>query len=306
MTSRLSEEALLTAFHAWSLPSPRLVRRLPAGFTSQVWLVEAGGAHFVAKYADQSQEALEAGLSVAEFAEDHGITSGVPLRTKEGALSLLVAEPSGQCHPLALLRFVEGSPLEVAEPGAASLYGQVLGQTHTLLQGLAQKVPLDLYDFLLQEEGYVLSQPGLGELIHRACTAARAFEARQAVTSGVIWADRVEILLEKETGRVGVIDWGAIERGPLLFDVALTLLWLFPKGSQAFEEFLHAYLAAAPIGRDELEGLPYYTALLWARQAKFFAYRVAANITLGDSHTRRNAQRLVQARQALEHFVASL
>lgn len=303
---RLSKEALLTALHAWPLPSPRLVRRLPAGFTSEVWLVEAGGAHFVAKYADQSQEALEAGLFAAELAERHGITSGAPLRTKEGALSLLVTEPSGQRHPLALLRFVEGSPLNDAEPGAASLYGQVLGRTHTLLQGLIQQVTLDVYDFLLQEEDYVVSQPGLAELIRRACTAARAFEARRAVTSGVIWADRVEIVLEKETGRVGVIDWGAIERGPLLFDVALTLLWLFPKGSQASEEFLHAYLAAAPITSDELEGLPYYTALLWARQAKFFAYRVAGNVTLGDPHPRRNVQRLVEARQALEHFVAHL
>jgi Ser/Thr protein kinase RdoA (MazF antagonist) len=306
MTMRLSKEALLSALHAWPLPSPRLVRRLPAGFTSEVWLVEAGGAHFVAKYADQSQEALEAGLFAAELAERHGITSGAPLRTKEGALSLLVTEPSGQRHPLALLRFVEGSPLNDAEPGAASLYGQVLGRTHTLLQGLIQQVTLDVYDFLLQEEDYVVSQPGLAQLIRRACTAARAFEARRAVTSGVIWADRVEIVLEKETGRVGVIDWGAIERGPLLFDVALTLLWLFPKGNQASEEFLHAYLAAAPITSDELEGLPYYTALLWARQAKFFAYRVAGNVTLGDPHPRRNVQRLVEARQALEHFVAHL
>ncbi len=210
MTRRLSEEALLTALHAWHLSSPRLVRRLPDGFTSEVWLVEAGGAPFVAKYAYQSQEALEAGLSAAELAEGHGLSSGVPLRTKEGALTLLVAESSGQRHPLALLRFVNGSPLDVAEPGAASLYGQVLGQTHTLLQGLTPKVTLDVYDFLLQEEAYVVSQPGLAELIHRACTAAREFEARREVTSGVIWADRVEIVLEKETGRVGVIDWGPL------------------------------------------------------------------------------------------------
>jgi Ser/Thr protein kinase RdoA (MazF antagonist) len=299
MTMKLSEEALLTVLHAWPLPSPRLVRRLPAGFTSEVWLVEAGGTRFVAKYADQTQEALEAGLFAAELAERHGITSGAPLRTKEGALSLLVTGPTGQPHPLALLRFVEGSPLNVAEPGAASLYGQMLGRTHTLLQGLVQQVALDVYDFLLQEQDYVLAQPGLAELIRRACTAARGFEARREVTSGVIWADRVEIVLEKQTGRVGVIDWGAIERGPLLFDVALALLWLFPKRRQASEEFLHAYLAAAPTSGDELEGLPYYTALLWARQAKFFAYRVAANVTRGDPHPRRNIQRLVEANKHL-------
>lgn len=126
------------------------------------------------------------------------------------------------------------------------------------------------------------------------------------MTSGVIWADRLEIVLEKETDRVGIIDWGTIERGPLLFDVALTMLWLFPQGSQTSEEFLHAYLAAAPITSNELAGLSYYTALLWVRQAKYFAYRLAANVTLGDPHLRRNTQRLVEARQALEHLLGHL
>ncbi|GHO72204.1 hypothetical protein KSC_110960 [Ktedonobacter sp. SOSP1-52] len=77
----------------------------------------------------------------------------------------------------------------------------------------------------------------------------------------MIWADRIEILSERETGHVGIIDWGAIERGPLLFDVALTVLWLFPEGRRMHEEFLQAYLAEAPISTSELEGLNYYKAL---------------------------------------------
>ena len=65
-----------------------------------------------------------------------------------------------------------------------------------------------------------------------------AYAARHPVTFGVIWADRMEIVREKETGQVGIIDWVAIERGPLAFDVALSLLWLFPEGSPAASEFL--------------------------------------------------------------------
>jgi hypothetical protein len=57
------------------------------------------------------------------------------------------------------------------------------------------------------------------------------------------------------------------------------------------------------LSRSELDGLNYYKALLWARQAKYFAYRVAAGVTLGDPDPSKNAVRLAEARQALEHFL---
>jgi hypothetical protein len=57
------------------------------------------------------------------------------------------------------------------------------------------------------------------------------------------------------------------------------------------------------LSRSELDGLNYYKALLWARQAKYFAYRVAAGVTLGDPGPSKNAVRLAEARQALEHFL---
>jgi Ser/Thr protein kinase RdoA (MazF antagonist) len=307
MNVRLSETVLLSALHAWPLPEPRQVRRLPGGFTSDVWRVEAGGAAFVAKYTEQPQDAFEGGLAAAELVGRAGISSGAPVRTKEGALSCLVAGPTGQRHPLALLRFVPGAPLTGAEPGAASLYGRLLGATHRLFlhRGLSERIPSDLYAFLHKEDAFVDAQPGLAALIQQACDAAREDALRRAVTDGVIWADRVEMLCDSATGRVGLIDWGAIERGPLLFDVALTGLWIFPEGSPAYEAFLAAYLAAAPIARSELDGLDYYKALLWARQAKYFAYRVSAGVTLGDPDPRRNTERLAEARRALERFLSA-
>src|SRR5260370_41568584 len=99
MNVRLSEEALLIALHAWPLPEPHLVRRLSGGFTSDIWQVEAGGEVFVAKYAEQTQDAFEGGLAAAELAGHAGISSGAPLRTKEGALSFLVEGATEQCHP---------------------------------------------------------------------------------------------------------------------------------------------------------------------------------------------------------------
>jgi len=307
MSSTLSHETLLSALRAWHLPEPLVLQHLPDGFTSEIWKVEAGSERFIAKYAEQSQEAFEGGLYAAELAEQYGITSAAPLRTKEGALSTLVEGPPGEHRPLALLRFVAGEPLRLGELGACTIYGRLLGRTHRIfLNAGFEKVTFNLYDFVQSEETYVAAQPGLAALIRQTVAAARAYETRCKVTTGVIWADRVEILYEQETGRVGIIDWGAIERGPLLFDIALSVLWLFPEGTGMHEAFLQGYLAEAPISVSELDGLIYYKALVWARQAKYFAYRVAAHVTRGSSDPNSNELSLTEARQELERLLAEI
>lgn len=305
MSLTLSDETLLKALQSWPLPEPPIVQRLPGGFTSEVWLVESGKERFAAKYAYQSQKYFDGGLYAAELVEQHGITSGAPLRTKEGALSLLVPGPHGKTEPLALLRFVPGAPLNLAEPESAALYGNLLGRTHRILLNESDThIAGSIYDFIQSEEAHVTAQTGLSSLIHQAVEAARAYEARHPVTMGIIWGDRIEIIREQRTGCIGIIDWGVIGHGPLLFDIALSVLWLFPEGGQMYEPFLHAYFAEAPIVVSELSGLPYYKALLWARQAKYFAYRVFANVTLGGSGSAENLKSFTEARQQLEQLLA--
>jgi Ser/Thr protein kinase RdoA (MazF antagonist) len=307
MSSTLSNETLLSALHGWHLSEPLIVQRLLGGFTSEVWDVQAGREHFVAKYTYRPEADFVGGLYAAELVERHGIPSGAPLRTKEGALSILVEGPHGQRQPLALLHFVPGERLKPSEPHAASLYGHLLGRIHSiLLDELGEHCTADLHDFLLQEDAHVATQPDLALLINHAIQAAQDYEVRRHVTYGVIWGDGMEIRCEKKTGRVGIIDWGTIAHGPLLFDVALSVLWLFPEGSQAHRKFLQAYLAEAPIAANELEDLNYYKALLWARQAKYFAYRVAASVTLGDPNPNGNTKSLAESRQELEHLLANL
>lgn len=303
----LSEETLLTALTTWNLSPPLTTRHLTDGFTSDIWRVETGDGCFIAKYTEQPQEAFEQGLRAAGVLEQEGISSGVPLPTRNGALSILVEGTHGKSQPLALLRYVSGDPLQVSEPDAASLYGHLLGYTHRLLLGsFAEKDFVSLTEFLQQEDEYVTAQPDVASLLHQALEKTRAYEAHHPVTYGVIWADRMEIVREKETGQVGIIDWGAMGWGPLAFDVALSLLWLFPEGSQAAHQFLQAYLAEAPISVQELQGLPYYQALFWARQARYFAYRLAAGVTLGDASPQGNTRHFTQARQHLEHLLARL
>lgn len=303
----LSEETLFTALEAWNLSPPLTVKRLPGGFTSNIWRVEAGNGRFIAKYTEQSQETFEKGLCAAGVIEQEGIPSGAPLPTRKGALSVLVESAHRKYQPLALLRYVPGDPLQFSEPDAATLYGHLLGHTHCLLlNSFAAKDFFGLTEFLLQEDEYVIAQPDLASLIHQTLEKTRTYEAQHPVTYGVIWADRMEIVREKETGQVGIIDWGAMGWGPLAFDVALSLLRLFPERSQASHEFLQAYLTVAPVSVLDLQGLTYYKALFWARQAKYFAYRIAARVTLGDASQEGNVRHFTEARQHLEHLLARL
>ncbi len=189
----------------------------------------------------------------------------------------------------------------------AALYGSLLGRTHSILLAEASGWGIfDLYDFLLEEDPAVTAQLGLTTLIRKTLEIVHAYEARRPVTFGIIWADALDIRLDSETGHIGIIDWGAIERGPLLFDIALNESWYFPEGSQAYRGFIQAYLHEAPIAASELEGINYYKALLWARQARFYAYCVAENVTLGGSTPASNAEKLAKSQQELERCLICL
>ncbi len=307
MSSSLTGEKLLVVLQAWPLSQPLSIRQLPGGMTSEVWQIETGDQRFVAKYAYTTQQAFEGGLHAAELVGRHGITCGAPLRTKQGTLSILIEDAQGQSRPLAVLRYVPGERLDLSNADTAALYGSLLGRTHSILLAEAGNwCVFDLYAFLLEEDPAVTAQPGLALLIRETLAAVRAYETRRPVTSGIIWADALEIRIDSETGQVGIIDWGAIERGPLLFDIALNESWYFSEGSQAHQEFMQAYLHEAPISADELEGIHYYKALLWARQARFFAYCVAENVTLGGSTPVSNAENLAKSRQELERWLARL
>src|SRR5690349_19414291 len=152
MSSALTEKKLLAALQAWPLSQPLAIRRLPGGMTSEVWQIEAGDQRFVAKYAYTKREAFEGGLHAAELVEQHGITCGAPLHTKQGALSILIEDEQAQSRPLAVLRYVPGQRLDLSNPEAAALYGSLLGRTHSIL--LAETggwYVFDLYDFLHEE-----------------------------------------------------------------------------------------------------------------------------------------------------------
>lgn len=300
MSSTLSDSALAAALGAWDLAEPIAVTPIPGGFTSNVWYVDTPEQRLVAKYAYDAQAAFETGLRAAEVLARAGMLCSAPIRTRAGALSLLVEGPHGQSEPLAVLRFVPGMALDWAGDMAPGRIGDFMGRVHSIWHGAVDLEPPDdrIFGYIAEAAPEVAAQPGLPELLQQVVANVRAFEATTPVTYGVIIGDYIELLHDTTTAQLGLIDTGAVGWGPLLFDVAI-MQDQFPAGEPR-EHFLSAYLAAAPVQPGELAGLQHYAALHWAQIAKFFAWRVAHDVRLGDADPDGNARSLAEIRAALE------
>jgi len=99
MPLSLSIDRLAATLVAWALPGPPVVSELVAGFQGEAWLVESGGSRYVAKIYYDTQAAVEVGLRMAETVERHGIPSGAPLRTTDGALHVQRLEAKALARP---------------------------------------------------------------------------------------------------------------------------------------------------------------------------------------------------------------
>lgn len=304
MPFTLPDAALISALTAWSLPQPLTLTRIAGGFTGDVWYVDTNQGRLVAKFAYDAREVFEAGLQAAEIVERAGIASGAPLRTVAGERTIMLEGPPTLFHPLALLHFVPGEPLDVKQPGSAYIVGSLLGRIHTILlrEQFRPQSGERLFAYLKEETVEVAVQTGLPTLLRRAVEAVEAFEVRTQITYGTLYGDSLQVLYDRETHQVGLIDWGTISWGPLLFDVALAAE-LFSFSTFQTDCFLQGYLAEAPIEPQELEGLKFYQALHHAQLAKFFAWRLAHQTTLGNPDPLANELALKENRMALEHLL---
>src|SRR5262245_41803540 len=96
----LPDEVLTSALANWQLGQPlgrplTITRFKPprGGTTSDTWYVDTARQRYVAKYSYWPQSTFESGLRAAEIVERQGITSGAPVRTLAGALTVMLPDP---------------------------------------------------------------------------------------------------------------------------------------------------------------------------------------------------------------------
>lgn len=249
---------------SWRLPEPVVVETLDGrGVTADVFEVTDGvGARYVAKLIYDTQPVAEAGLAVAEIVRDRtGIDTAAPIRTTTGAVTVMVPSVADLTHPLTLLPFVSGPRLTPDERPAET--GRLLAGLHRAMADLGPIAPDGVIGYLLGDS----VDPGSGQIASAVRATVTDVTARSDLTWGACYGDGPELV---DTGAgLALIDWGAVARAPLLWDVSC---W-----SSACREpavFLDAYVGAGGLSPRELTLLPLMERLRAAQQLKFRNYRV--------------------------------
>jgi Ser/Thr protein kinase RdoA (MazF antagonist) len=140
---------------AWDLPTPLRLRRAAGGFTSQVGCLETTDKTWIAKLAYQPPRDVANGLRAAAIVAKGGLNTGVPVANRDGGLTCLVEYPVGQFHALAVLRFVQGQPLDWRARDSLSIVGKTLGAIqHALLQDGSLELQDQLFTYLVKDPDY--------------------------------------------------------------------------------------------------------------------------------------------------------
>lgn len=268
---------------------------LTGGMNSLAWLIEMDGRRCVAKAVPVGERrSFEAGLAAAEHLSRSGFVAGRPVRAADGALSVRTDHST-----VALLEFVPGRPLVRDDPLDQHWWGDALGAAHRALAGFAH-AGLTRFHWIRTDAEHL----GVEGWVRPAVAAAVAAMAKLSVTDqlsyGTVHGDPAPeaFLFDLDTGRTGVVDWGAAFTGPLVYDIASAVM--YAGGPSAAGDLLEAYLSASPVTRDEVEAaLPTLLRFRYAVQADYFAHRVWVDDRRGVAGPEDNLRGLHHAR---DHF----
>jgi Ser/Thr protein kinase RdoA (MazF antagonist) len=277
----------------WMLVDPK-VERLDSGMNSRTWLVTEDKRQWVAKAVPPvAHQRFVTGLEVASVVDTGGIRSGAPEPTVGGHRW---TESDG--WTVAMLRFVEGHPLDGGTEADQRLMGTTLARAHRILEGTAI-VGLERFHWLDVDAPHLAVEPGILPAVRNSLTAYEGLPP-DSLTWGLLHSDPAPeaFRLDERTGICGLIDWDFGLVGPLMYDVASAVMYV--GGPERATALVAAYLAEGVIGAAELTGtLEPMLRMRWAIQADYFAWRIAAKDLTGIGGVEENRKGLEDARRAL-------
>ena len=251
----MNKTLLLRLLQNWDLGEVFEIVPLQGGINAETWRLETARGTFAAKFAFD-ETAFEGGVEIAEQLEFAGFSAGRPVRRRDG--SMVLFSPQGA---LAVTAFVPGSPLDVSNTNGMRIWGSTMALLHRTLLRLP-RIPGGVrrwpWRWLDPEADHVTSRPWLRATLRSALSQAERVVTNGNLTLGLIHGDGAPVMLESESQRVSVIDWGAAMWGPLLYDVA-TAYWfsVIEHGldPSIFHSFMKAYRETAATKADDWRSL---------------------------------------------------
>jgi Ser/Thr protein kinase RdoA (MazF antagonist) len=266
------------------------VKPLGGGINSDTWLVEHQGSRYVAKRVPPDAISdLVAGCEVASTLAEAGFVTGRPVPTSDGRLVLTE-------HAMTLLEFVPGRELEGGTDQEQRWIAETLGGVHVAGGPAMGPSPATfMTEWLSPEIPGVKAHPWLT----RAIEAVRAETDPLTVTWSVLHTDPLpEAFVHDDiTGVTGLIDWAGAKRGPVLYDVASTVMYL--GGTEQATAFLSTYQSHGPLAAQEMQHLDAFRRFREAVQGAYFARRLATHDLTGGTDQAENEKGLSDAGRRL-------
>jgi Ser/Thr protein kinase RdoA (MazF antagonist) len=283
----------------WGLSGVRITEH-NGGMNSLTCWIDAPDRRWLAKSVPASAGVdFAGGLAVAAEVQAAGIPAGAAIPTRTGAVTATIADPATASHrPLAVLDYVPGDELSGSDPDDIRLVGTTLGRVHVALRGAR-------VDGIRQLRGIDLDADYLGvrDWIRPAVASVLREYAdldHDGPTSGLLHSDPAPeaFRVDRSTGVVGLIDWGAALSGPLLYDVASAVMYV--GGLDRAGALVDAYVATGALTPAEVErGVPTTLKFRWAIQAMYFAWRTANGDLTGIEDAAGNEAGLADAQRML-------
>lgn len=179
-------------------------------------------------------------------------------------------------------------------PGEQRLIAHTLGRAH--LVDRARRPRSEPFFGWLEGPNRGPVEPWVRRAVTQVCAEYRALPP---VQWGTLHTDPSPeaFRFDSTTGTVGLIDWTGSETGPLLYDIASTVMYL--GGPERSQTFLTAYLDTGAVRPAELDHLGAFRRFRWVVQAVYFAHRLAIDDRTGIADAAENRKGLGDSRRAL-------
>jgi Ser/Thr protein kinase RdoA (MazF antagonist) len=290
-----SEDRILAALRTGWHRSPTTLALQTGGPSGRTWEVTAGDQRFIAKLVPlAARQQFEAGLAAAEHLRTNGVNAGAPVRTADGAATVIIDD-----GVLAVLRHVPGRPLDAEDPLDQQWWGDLLGTVHRALAGFGHP-GLVRWHWVRPDAPHLDVEPWLRPAITDAVAALTKLAVTDQLSYGVLHGEPVAdaFRMDVDTGRTGLIEWGSAATGPLMYDVAAAVI--DAGGPAAAAELLDGYATAGPVPREEIDSaLPVLQRFRHAVRADRFARRLAAARGAGSTDPADDLAGLARVREAL-------
>jgi len=230
-----------------------------------------------------SRSDFEPGLLAADVVAERGLRTARPVRTIEGDLVVMVEWPQGTEHPLALLEYVGGTPIDPTTAAGAEVAGRVLGRVQAALTNvprreLALDAPRDYLHFLRS------AHQDLGD-----CSWLHSYNADLVAEIERLTADGLELVpglwdgpevVVDEASDIGLIDFGNVDLHPIAHVLGYGITQVSPPGrtnAQRESTFLEAFTSECKVPEAEMAVIGPFRKVTLATYAKFIAMRRMAS-----------------------------